>query len=307
MEYIKTHLKKGKKEVMMKVLNYGSMNLDYVYQVDHIVTGGETSAALSMEVHLGGKGFNQTIALAKAGVPVHMAGTIGEEGNLFLERCKKEGVSTKFVQQIEGKSGHTIIQVDKNAQNSILLFGGSNQKQNREWIDYVLSHFEKGDMLLLQNEINELPYLIDKAFERGMIIVLNPSPFDVRLEKCNLNKIHFFIMNEIEGALLTGKETFEDILREMRTLYPKAKVVLTVGSQGSFYQDEVRQIFQKIYPVQAVDTTAAGDTFTGYFIGGIVNGWEITKVMDLCAKASSLAVSKKGAADSIPELKEVME
>ncbi len=290
----------------MKVLDFGSLNYDYVYQVDHILVGGETSAALSMETHIGGKGLNQAIALKKAGVNVFMAGSLGTDGVSIRELCRKEGVNTDYLASVDGKSGHTIIQVDKDAQNCIMLYGGSNRKQEKPQIDQTLEDFGIGDILLLQNEINHLNYIIDKASEIGMTIVLNPSPFDDNLKTCDMGKVDYFIMNEIEGSLLTGKERYRDILSAMRLMFPKARTVLTVGKEGAYYQDENVQVFQEAFPVKAVDTTAAGDTFTGYFIAGLVNGTDINRNLRMCARASSIAVTKKGATDSIPEYEDVL-
>ena len=290
----------------MNVLDFGSLNYDYVYQVDHILVGGETSAALSMETHIGGKGLNQAIALKKAGVNVFMAGSLGTDGVSIRELCRKEGVNTDYLASVDGKSGHTIIQVDKDAQNCIMLYGGSNRKQEKPQIDRTLEDFGIGDILLLQNEINHLNYIIDKASEIGMTIVLNPSPFDDNLKTCDMGKVDYFIMNEIEGSLLTGRERYRDILSAMRLMFPKARTVLTVGKEGAYYQDENVQVFQEAFPVKAVDTTAAGDTFTGYFIAGLVNGTDINRNLRMCARASSIAVTKKGATDSIPEYEDVL-
>lgn len=290
----------------MKVLDFGTLNYDYVYQVDHILVGGETSAALSMETHIGGKGLNQAIALKKAGVNVFMAGSLGTDGVSIRELCRKEGVNTDYLASVDGKSGHTIIQVDKDAQNCIMLYGGSNRKQEKPQIDQTLEDFGIGDILLLQNEINHLNYIIDKASEIGMTIVLNPSPFDDNLKTCDMGKVDYFIMNEIEGSLLTGRERYRDILSAMRLMFPKARTVLTVGKEGAYYQDENVQVFQEAFPVKAVDTTAAGDTFTGYFIAGLVNGTDINRNLRMCARASSIAVTKKGATDSIPEYEDVL-
>ena len=290
----------------MKVLDFGSLNYDYVYQVDHILVGGETSAALSMETHIGGKGLNQAIALRKAGVNVFMAGSLGKDGVSIRELCRKEEVNTDYLASIDGKSGHTIIQVDKDAQNCIMLYGGSNRKQEKSQIDRTLEDFGIGDILLLQNEINHLNYIIDKASEIGMTIVLNPSPFDDNLKTCDMGKVDYFIMNEIEGSLLTGRERYRDILSAMRLMFPRARTVLTVGKEGAYYQDENVQVFQEAFPVKAVDTTAAGDTFTGYFIAGLVNGTAINRNLRMCARASSIAVTKKGATDSIPEYADVL-
>ena len=190
----------------MKVLNFGSLNLDYVYQVESILIPGETQASKSRQIFCGGKGLNQSIALAKAGIPVYHAGLIGEGGEPLLEVCKENGVNTEFIRQIPGPCGHTVIQVDENGQNCILLFGGSNRSMTKEFVDTVLDSFEEGDIILLQNEINELDYIIDRAYEKHMMIILNPSPFDNALENCDLSKISLFLMNEIEGFQITGEK-----------------------------------------------------------------------------------------------------
>lgn len=289
----------------MKVLNFGSLNYDYVYSVDHMVIPGETLTSFGMETHFGGKGLNQSIALSRAGVPVYHAGLVGEEGQMFLDVCKESGVDTRFIKSISGKSGHTIIQVDKNAQNCILLYGGSNRKMTKAFVDEVLSFFEKGDILLLQNEINELDYIIDKAYEIGMQIVLNPSPFDSALDACDLSKISIFLLNEIEGGQISGETEPDKILDKMISQFPEAKVVLTLGSDGVVYRDKSQTCRQGIFKVKAVDTTAAGDTFTGYFIASLVQNMPIPEALSMCAKASAIAVSKMGATDSIPTVEEV--
>lgn len=290
----------------MKVLNFGSLNLDYVYQVESILIPGETQASKDRQIFCGGKGLNQSIALAKAGIPVYHAGLIGEGGEPLLEVCKENGVNTEFIRQIPGPSGHTVIQVDKNGQNCILLFGGSNQSMTREFVDEVLDSFEEGDIILLQNEINELDYIIDRAYARHMMIILNPSPFDQALEHCDLTKISLFLMNEIEGFQITGEKDPDKILQKVKELYPKAKVVLTLGSDGSVYQDDTEIYRQGIYKVKAVDTTAAGDTFTGYFISSIIDGLPVQEGLKLAARASAIAVSRPGATASIPLRSEVI-
>ena len=290
----------------MKVLNFGSLNLDYVYSVDHMVAEGETLAAGGLNTFCGGKGLNQSIALAKAGVPVYHAGLIGEEGKSLLDACRENGVHTDFIREIPGKSGHTIIQVDKSGQNCILLYGGANRSMTREFIDEVLSHFEKGDYLLLQNEVNLVDYMVDQAYEKGMEIILNPSPFDRNLEACNLSKISLFLMNEIEGWQITGEKEPERILEKLRELYPEAKTVLTLGGDGSVYQDQEYQYRQGIFPVETRDTTAAGDTFTGYFISSMIQHMPAPAGLETAAKAAAIAVSRDGATASIPTREEVM-
>lgn len=290
----------------MKVLNFGSLNLDYVYQVESILIPGETQASKDRQIFCGGKGLNQSIALAKAGISVYHAGLIGEGGERLLEVCQENGVNTEFIRSIDGPCGHTIIQVDKDGQNSILLFGGSNRRITRGFVDSVLDSFEEGDIILLQNEINEIDYIIDRAYQKKMMIILNPSPFDGALDKCDLSKVSLFLVNEIEGYQITDEKVPDKILQKIKELYPKSKIVLTLGGDGSIYQDETGVYRQGIFKVDVVDTTAAGDTFTGYFIASIIEGLPVQKGLEIAARASAIAVSRAGATASIPMRSEIL-
>ncbi|MBR6624168.1 MAG: ribokinase [Ruminococcus sp.] len=291
----------------MKVLTIGSMNIDYVYSVDHIVQPGETQTTGGMNVFLGGKGINQSMAVAKAGAEVYHCGFIGLDGEMFIDACREYGVNSDYIRKIDEKTGHTIIQVDKNAQNCILLYGGANQCLTEEFVDEVIGKFEKGDILLLQNEVNLLPYIINKAYEKGLTIALNPSPFNESLAECDMSKIGIFLLNEVEGEQITGEKAPDAILDKLQELYPDAQIVLTLGKEGAVYAYKSERYTQPIFKVQAVDTTAAGDTFTGYFLAGIIDGMAIPNVLKMSAKASSIAVTRNGAVQSIPFRKEVEE
>lgn len=290
----------------MKVLNIGSLNIDYVYSVDHIIQAGETETTDDRKIYLGGKGINQTIAVKKAGVEIFHAGLIGADGDMFIEACEKYGVNHDFIKKIDVGTGHTIIQVDKNAQNSILLYGGANQEFTKEYVDEILTHFGADDILMLQNEINLMPYIIDRAYEKEMQIVLNPSPYNDKLESCDIGKVSMLILNEIEGAQIAGSGLEpEQMIDSILKRYPNIKIVLTLGKDGSIYADNRQRIIQDAFPVKAVDTTAAGDTFTGFFIAGLVEKLPVEETMRMAAKAASIAVTRKGAVQSIPTRDEV--
>ena len=289
----------------MRVLNIGSMNLDHVYSVDHVVVPGETEASLDMHVFLGGKGMNQSVALAKAGVPTYQGGMIGPDGQPFLDACAEFGVNADYIRRIATPTGHAIIQRDKNAQNCILLYGGANQCLTEAYVDAVLADFGADDILLLQNEVNMMPYIVEKAYERGMKIALNPSPFNEKLDAVDMGKISIFLLNEVEGGQITGLTDPDAIIAKLLALYPHAQIVLTLGKDGAVYADAGQKHFQPIFKVKAVDTTAAGDTFTGYFLAGLAEGLPIPEILRMSAKASSIAVSREGAVPSIPFRAEV--
>lgn len=289
----------------MKVLNFGSLNLDYTYKVSHIVREGETILADDFSMNLGGKGFNQSVALARAGLSCYHAGLVGEEGLEFYDACQTFGIKTDYIKTVTGRCGHTVIQVDEKGQNSIVLFGGANQKNSKEYVDEVLKNFDTGDIIILQNEINELPYIIDQAFAKGMTIVLNPSPYDDRLEECDLGKVSVFVLNETEGQQMTGMTTPATIVAALDAYFSNARIMLTLGEGGSIYHHGDEEYYQAAFAVDAVDTTAAGDTFTGYFVAGLCRKQPMREILLTASKAAALAVTKPGAAQSIPFMSEV--
>lgn len=286
----------------MKALCFGSMNLDYVYSLNHIVTPGETIFSSGRETFVGGKGLNQSVAMAKAGLPVWHAGISGVGGEILLNTLEENGVDVSLIRKENAEPGHTIIQVDSNGQNCIILFGGTNRMVTQEYIDEALAPFGPDDMILLQNEVNLLDQIIDKAFEKGIRVVLNPSPFDDAITKCDLNKVSLFLVNEVEGAQISGVPAEEPrrILDWFIANYPHAEVILTLGAEGAWYAGRGMRYFHESVPTVAVDTTAAGDTFSGYFLEGWMTGRSIEESMSRAARAASIAVSRKGAAPSIP-------
>ena len=291
----------------MKVLNYGSLNIDNVYSVEHFVRGGETLSSSKMEIFSGGKGLNQSIALSKSGVEVWHAGAVGEsDGEFLLRQLEEAGVNVSLVAHTAGKTGHAIIQRDKEGQNCILLYGGANQEITKEQVDQAMSHFEEGDFLVLQNEINEIGYIMEKAHEKGMKIVLNPSPMDEKIGTYPLEYVDYFLLNEIEaGDICKENGSGEELIRKLSQKFPGAKIVLTLGGDGSMYKDGDEILTQPIYKVPVVDTTAAGDTFTGFFIGGLMRGEKPEEALEHAAKAAAIAVSRAGAAPSIPDRSEL--
>lgn len=300
----------------MKILNFGSLNIDYVYAVEHFVRPGETILSKKRDVLAGGKGLNQSVALARAlgkknAIEVFHAGGIGKNDGVFLKELLSEiGANVDFVYEHDAATGHAIIQVDESGQNCILLFGGANQMQTHDFIGKVFTHFSSGDFLVLQNEINELSYIIEKAHEKAMTIFLNPSPYDEKINKLPLQYVDYFLLNEVECADVLGMATSESICADemisaLRKKFSNAKIVLTLGKNGVAYFDGSQVYRHGIYKVKVADTTAAGDTFTGFFVASLAQNISAQESLRLASVASSIAVSRKGAAPSIPTIDEV--
>ena len=226
----------------------------------------------------------------------------GEPLAQLLEGC---GVDLRYLGRTETPQGHAIIQVQPDGQNCIFLYGGSNQAVTPEDIDAVLSHFAPGDYLLMQNELSNFTYLLRAAVGRRLRVVLNASPISGEVLAADLTGVDWLVVNEIECAAIAGCSTPEEGYAALRARYPGLGILLTLGSEGSVSWKDGAEIRQCAYPVQAVDTTGAGDTFMGYFVGCLAQGMERKDAMQYAAMAASIAVTRPGAAPSIPMMAEV--
>lgn len=233
---------------------------------------------------------------------------------------EEAGGHTEYVRRLtQVRTGNAIIQRDRTGDNSILLYGGANRAITREQVRETLSNFEQGDLLVLQNEINGLDWIWEEGKRRGMRIAFNPSPADEALKQLPLEQADYLILNEIEAAQLLRGNPAEQAQQEQESAgyegeemaerlagrFPASEIILTLGGDGSVYRGRDGQIRQQAYRRQVADTTAAGDTFTGYFIAGLWRGMEMAEIMRVASMAASIAVSREGAASSIPTWEEV--
>ena len=290
----------------MKVLNFGSLNIDYTYCVDRFVQPGQTKACKELRKGAGGKGLNQSVALAMAGAQVYHAGLIGQGGAFLRTALSDSGVDCGYLAESKAQSGHAVIQLEESGQNCILLYPGTNFELTEAYIDRVLSHFSAGDILLLQNETNQIPYLIEQAAARGLRVALNAAPMTGDVQSYPLDKLSWLIVNEDEGAALSGKTEAGEIAGELARRYPNLAIVLTLGADGVIYRQGSLDLYVPARHVDPVDTTGAGDTFTGYFLAAVADGADAAYAMTFATAAAALAIQKPGAAASVPTLEEVL-
>lgn len=289
----------------MRIYNLGSLNIDYVYDVDHFVSAGETLSSDKMQIFPGGKGLNQSVALARAGAEVIHGAVIGEDGGFLTEILSSAGVDTSRIETIPRRCGHAVIQVDKSGQNCILLYPGTNRCIDRRYIENFLSDAERDDILVVQNEISGLDIAFETAHRKNMRIAFNPSPFHSDIKKLPLSLVRWLFCNETEGEALFGSRDIREITERFITQIPDGDLVLTLGKDGSVFKNREKFIAQPIFETKTVDTTAAGDTFLGYFLASVTKGESVERSMEIASKAASVAVSVKGAASSIPFLRDV--
>ena len=286
----------------MKILNFGSINKDFFYSVNDFVKPGETISSIKYNVKIGGKGLNQSVGISKAGQKIYHAGIINKDDTFILDRLKKWNINCENIVLGVNPTGHAIIQVDKNGENSIIIHGGANHDFDIKFIKSVLSKFDSGDILVLQNEINNIKEIIDGAHHKKMKIVFNPAPFNNEILSYDLNKISTLILNQTEGEALSKEKKPINILRVLKSKFNNTEIILTLGEKGSLYsfKDELLKI--KAHKVDTVDTTGAGDTFIGYYVAGIASKMNKKDNLKRASKAATIATTKLGGAGSIPRI-----
>ncbi len=294
--------------------NYGSINIDHVYRVPHLVQPGETLASQSYQQVLGGKGANQSIALARAGADVRHIGRYHSADRALLEPLFSAGVDGRHLQAVDMPGGHAIIQVDDAAENAIILFAGANHSFNVEEFPVLLAEAMAGDWLLLQNECSGTAEMMTLAASKGLQVAFNPAPMEASVALLPLEQLAVLFVNEVEVLQLLGADSGQGseqdfgedwLASQLQQRLPETRVIVTLGAKGAycFYRGAAERV--PAWPVKAVDTTGAGDTFIGYFMQALLSGQSVRTALERACQASALCVQRVGASSSIPTAREV--
>ncbi len=288
---------------MPRLYNFGSLCIDQVYRVERIAVAGQTIASRDHAVHPGGKGLNQSIAAARAGARVHHAGAIGADGLFLAQLLTDNGVGTDLVMQLDGASGHAIIQVDDEGANSIVISGGTNQRLPGAVIDSLTAAAVQGDWLLLQNETNHIDRALSQFRASPARVAMNLAPCDGREQDYDLSALDLLIVNAEEAAALVNVDLAEprQALKQLLQRLPETQIVLTLGRDGLICADAQQQLELSAYSVVAQDETAAGDAFIGFLLAGLLENKPLIDCLIQASAAGALAVTRPGAASSLPE------
>lgn len=291
---------------MKHVLNFGSLNIDHVYQIEHFVRPGETRPCSDYKRFAGGKGFNQSIALARAGLRVTHAGQIGSDGMWLRDRLAAEGVDVSNLQTTSNAStGHAVIQVAPSGENAILINGGANQTVDGVFVERVFNAAKDVEMVVLQNETSAVQPVLSIAQKRGLPVAFNPAPMTDGVARLPLGDLAILIVNEFEAAGLVGAGDPEILCQRLAEHYPKTLCVLTAGERGSWAVHGSECWHAPACSVQAVDTTAAGDCFIGFFLAELLASESSRDALTVGNRAAAISVTRPGAADSIPTREEM--
>ena len=289
----------------MKVLVFGSFNIDRVYTLPRLPERGETLYCGNYEIHVGGKGLNQALAFQKAGAQVFAAGRIGPDGAFLADHLRDHGVDVSAIDRTAAHSGHAVIEVDPEGQNQMVLFGGANREIAEDYCDRLLAAHRDASLLLTQYETSCVEYMLRRAKEAGVRTAMNPSPFTEALRDFPYELADILILNESEGAAITGEREPEKAARELQRR-SRGEVILTMGADGALFCNGPRLIREPAVPANAVDTTGAGDTFTGYCLYELLRGAAPREALHMGAAAAAIEVTRPGAAEAIPSRDEVL-
>ncbi|WP_238366375.1 ribokinase [Mesobacterium pallidum] len=283
----------------MTIWNLGSINADLFYDLPRLPRPGETIACDRLTKGLGGKGANMSVAAARAGARVCHIGAVGPDGAWAMERLLEYGVDTRHIARVGAATGHALILLDADGENSIVIFAGANRALSDEMIGAPLSEADAGDLLVMQNETSHQAYAAELGSKLGLRVAYAAAPFDAAAVTQLLPFVDLLFMNEVEAAQL--KEATGKWPEELGV----ADVIVTLGARGCrWYGPEGVEEFGAP-KVTAVDTTGAGDTFTGYVLAGLDRGMEMADAIGQATRAAALMVTRHGTADVIPDLKEV--
>lgn len=297
---------------MKSVVVVGSLNMDLVTQTERVPMMGETLTGTAFCTVCGGKGGNQAFAAARLGGNVTMLGCVGDDvfGQALIDSLKEQGVDCERIKVCEGcESGTASITVCE-GDNSIIIIPGANGKVSKEYVKKQETVLKEADFIILQLEIpmETIAYVIDFAYQHKIPVMLNPAPAKPLPEEV-LAKISYLIMNETECEFYTGAvvDSIEGAKNGVRLLKEKgiSHAIVTLGSQGSVYDMDERICHEPARKVVAVDSTAAGDTFTAAIVVSLLEGKNMQEAVRFATAASSITVTRVGAQTSIPSRSEV--
>jgi ribokinase len=292
-------------KLVKKIAVIGSINIDYFIETDSFPSVGETVLGNHFFTNLGGKGANQAIAAARLGGEVTFFGSIGEDANskAVIEQMSKEKVCLDYLNhQKDCPTGVAFIELS-NSENRIIVISGANRFTDISYIKTVEDQILKNDVIVFQLEtpIEMLEYLVPILYQQGKIIIVNPAPAK-KIKTEIIDMITYLIPNEHEYSVVLDKPDQE--MKELLEAYPN-KLIVTMGIQGVNYFDGTQHINVPVIKVKAVDTTGAGDTFTGAFSVAIANDKSLYDSVTYANIAAGLSVTKKGAQAGMPTRSEL--
>ena len=283
----------------MTIYNLGSINIDHLYMLERIPKPGETLSSLETHITIGGKGLNISVAANRSGADVRHIGVVSSADPSVLDMIAGLGLDSALISQVDVQTGHAIIYVDENSENSIVVHGGANLCFSESQIRTALSSAQPDDWLVLQNETNANEIGISIAREKGMQIALVAAPFNAKTMPEQIEKVDLVSMNKTESEL------FEVISGTSIGNLKSVDFLITYGADGAVFlsDGEARRI--AAHKVHSIDTTGAGDTFFGVFMAHYTSRGCVETALKKANAAAALIVQRRGVASVVPSQKEI--
>lgn len=296
-----------------KIVVIGSINEDISLGVDEIVSSGKTIFSSSHAIHNGGKGANQAITAARMNSKVNFIGAVGNDasGRRILTDLQVEGINVDGIKYVKEQTGFAVIQIDNQGSNAIIVHKGANYTITKDDIDKNEMLIRESQYCLLQFEIpmDVIHYAIEKCYEWGVKVILNPAPFVDNFDRDLLSKVHCFVPNEHEFMDMMHHENVDEynVGEYAEKFYKKYKtnIIITLGKAGSYYHGVEGSFLQTAKVVRAVDTTAAGDSYIGALVSNLIETQSFKKAMAFATEVSAITVTREGAQPSIPKYEEL--
>jgi ribokinase len=290
----------------------GSLNMDLVVQVEELPKEGETLLGIAMSENPGGKGANQAVAIGKLQASVSMIGRVGKDAHAarLLDSLQEAGVDTGYILESAAQTGIALVTVDGHGNNHIIVVPGANFELSVEDMEQQKEAIEQCEIVVLQLEVPmaTVTYTLQLAKQLGKITILNPAPAQ-SLSRELLQYVDLLIPNEHELQSLSGIEVVDEAsLKEAAYALLDQGVqalIVTLGGEGCCYVSRERFARFPTVKVQAVDTTAAGDSFIGGFVTGYLKHRDIDAAIAQAQKAASITVTRHGAQVSLPTWEEL--
>lgn len=293
------------------ILVIGSLNMDLSIDLAKMPVTGETILGRGIAYKAGGKGANQACAAGRLGGRVRMLGCVGQDefGQKLVKSLSESGVETDYIKESRDlPTGTAVIYVDDNGDNSIVVIPGANMACDIEYLKAQDEQFHWCDYVVLQMEIpyEAVWYSVKRAKELGKMVILNPAPAPDEIPEEILSLVDYLTPNETEIIALNGKSK-DDIREGAEKLLSRgvSNVIATLGDRGALLVNRYGETFYPARKVVSVDTTAAGDCFNGAMVAALAEGQSEAEAILFANIASSIAVTRKGAQESLPIREEV--
>lgn len=289
----------------MNIINIGSLNIEHVLQLPRFPSSQDRLYCRHYQRLPGGKGYYQSVAMARAGAKVWHIGFIGPDGHFLRDSLKHNNVDVRYVHKTQTPTGQEHISITPDCHMTKVRYMGANACFEPHFLDCLFKQLQEKQLVLVQNEVNDIPKVFEQIKSYNLNLTFHPAPYSEDIKDYPLHMVDTLIFNLNTGQKLSNEQEPEKILKSLLAKYPNTALVLTLGAKGAWYVDNHQKIKVPGDPVMAIDESQAGNTFVGYFLAQKSQDNPIESCIKFACRASALCVSREGKSATIPYLTEI--